>query len=286
MFFFREGSSAEGEGENECQDESGDTKTVNIENQQSTTTTTSTSTNTNRRTKLFKSNRRPTNQTTRRYDSSTTPLVHKIYTQDYAFHRGFFLKIGDIVALRRHRSSHHYQSDSSPQATEPSIYFAQIRAFLCNQYGEKSAVITWLIPANQTSADMINAARKSLTPPRQIIDFDLECFALGPSEELPRPLDSLEFVARPDSVATAGLVSRSDSFVLDDVYNRYDYLNQYKCDMLRHKFDLEDLAAANFRIVTSKIVMDDSSEESNGGQRGVGGGGGVATVKHEFVMSN
>lgn len=229
------------------------------------------SNNTNRRTKLFKNKRA---NPPRRYES-TAPLVYKIHPQDYAFHRGFFLKLGDIIALRASNDLSNNQNDL------PTIYFAQIRAFMCDQYGEKSAVITWLIPDTLGGGGGTNQFSRSIT------DFDLNCFVLGPAEEIPRPLDSLEFVCRPDNVSTAGLNIRSSGCRLrhrnsnssnnDITADGFDYLNQYKSDMLRHKFDLEDLAAANFRIVTSKVSVDTESPSNSSSQ---------CLVKHEFILSN
>lgn len=239
--------------------------------------------NINRRTKLFK-NRRV--NPPRRYES-TAPLVHKIYTQEYAFHRGFFLKIGDIVALRgicNDTNTMRKNDSDDGLAAAANIYFAQIRAFMCDQYGQKSAVITWLIPAMTTSTTA--AATTTIT------DFDLDSFVLGPAEEIPRPLDSLEFVCRPDQLASTGLTNRTVSqqrygsvrtnadtaaVVVED---RFDYLNQYKCDMLRHKFDLEELAAANFRIITSKIVGNAAADSTSTNSSA------YCRVKHEFIMSN
>lgn len=276
--------------------------------------------NTNRRTKLFK-NRRPHQLRTAAaaaaaITAADAPLVHKIYTQEYAFHRGFFLKIGDIVALRRAASpaitsnknsnsdrqvdqdDDNNSNNSNGNHEDDDIYFAQIRAFMCDQFGEKSAVITWLIPTTTTTT--------SQPIIRQVTDFDLSCFTLGPAEEFPRPLDSLEFVCRPDTVAYSTSTrhrnnsSTSSSSSLSQItgggggggHNEesnsnymnaaggFDFLNQYKSDLLRHKFDLEDLAAANFRIVTSPRTANglrDASSSTTSGQ---------TRVKHEFIMSN
>lgn len=57
-------------------------------------------------------------------------FITKPVNSDYVFHRGFFMQIGDIVAL--------YDA-SNPD----DFFFAQIRAFFTDQYGQKSAVITW-----------------------------------------------------------------------------------------------------------------------------------------------
>lgn len=132
---------------------------------------------------------------------------------------------------------HRTEVENKQTEEQANIYFAQIRAFLSDQYGEKSAVITWLIPCSDEQCKMHN-----------ISDFDPTCFSLGPAEEFPRSLDMLEFVCRPENLPVNSL--NSD----------YDYLNQYKCDLLRHKFDLEDLAESNFRIVTTKTGSNDSAK--------------------------
>jgi hypothetical protein len=76
----------------------------------------------NRRTKKFKQEvKAPTRIET---------FITKPVNSDYVFHRGFFMQIGDIVAL--------YDA-SNPE----DFFFAQIRAFFTDQYGQKSAVITW-----------------------------------------------------------------------------------------------------------------------------------------------
>lgn len=57
-------------------------------------------------------------------------------------------------------------------------YFAQIRGFLVDQFCEKSAVVTWLLPIQ--GADPHN--------------FELRNFVLGPEEDIPRKLECMEFV--------------------------------------------------------------------------------------------
>jgi hypothetical protein len=76
----------------------------------------------NRRTKKFK---QEVKAPVKREVSIAKPV-----NSDYVFHRGFFMQIGDIVALY--------------DAFNPDdFFFAQIRAFFTDQYGQKSAVITW-----------------------------------------------------------------------------------------------------------------------------------------------
>jgi hypothetical protein len=114
---------------------------------------------TNRRTKKFKL------ETQAPLKCET--LVSKITTSDYVFHRGFYMQIGDIVAL--------FDKDD-----KDTIYFAKIRAFLIDQCGQKSAVLTWLVPIDQNYKSVKLAT-----------NFDPNLFMLGPSEEFPRPLDCM-----------------------------------------------------------------------------------------------
>lgn len=86
-------------------------------------------------------------------------------TRDYLFNRGMLFQVGDIVSV----------TDE-----DGSIYYAQIRGLLQDQYCEKSAGLTWLLPT------------QSSPPPEK--EFDPLTYILGPEEELPRKLDYLEFV--------------------------------------------------------------------------------------------
>lgn len=145
-------------------------------------------------------------------------------------------------------------------------YFAQIRAFLTDQYGEKSAVVTWLIPIDSNYAKRIQTA-KDFDPDMfllgdvyiWIIFFKLNynhiklfwnLLLLGPAEEYPRPLKCLEFVCR--------LVDYSSK------YRRSNYFNncqQFKSDLQRHKYLLNDLAESNLRLITKKSITDQSRTE-------------------------
>lgn len=68
------------------------------------------------------------------------------------------MQVGDIVAL--------FDLADSDSNTP---YFAQIRAFMTDQYGAKSAVLTWLIPIDS------NYSKKIYSPK----DFDPDMFVLG-----------------------------------------------------------------------------------------------------------
>lgn len=163
-----------------------------------------------RRTKIFKSEKsQPT---------KCQALTSTIFTSEFVFHRGFYMQVGDIVALF---------DTSDEKETVP--YFAQIRAFLTNQYGEKSAVLTWLIPIDSNYAKIIHSPK----------DFDPDMFVLGPAEEFPRSLHCLEFVCR--LVDYSNKLKRSDYF--NDSY-------RFKNELQRHKFLLNDLAESNLKLLT------------------------------------
>ncbi|CAF0721092.1 unnamed protein product [Brachionus calyciflorus] len=161
----------------------------------------------NRRNKLFKKNRPVRNDI----------FVSKLNTSDYVFHRGFYIQIGDIVALR--------DIDE-----KENVYFAQIRAFLSDQYGQKSAILTWLIPNNDNYKRI-----------KTLNDFDPSLFELGPAEEFPRSLDCMEFVTR----------LNGNPLVKSDL-EYFNVENKYNNDLLRHKFELDDLAKKNFRLIATK----------------------------------
>ncbi|XP_067938349.1 GATA zinc finger domain-containing protein 1-like [Watersipora subatra] len=90
------------------------------------------------------------------------PSVSTIITRDSVFHQGFYYQVGDIVSL----------VDESGD-----IYYAQIQGLLQDEYCEKSAVITWLLPTTASNPDA----------------FEPSTYILGPAEELPRKLDYMEF---------------------------------------------------------------------------------------------
>jgi hypothetical protein len=52
-------------------------------------------------------------------------------TTNYVFYKGSYFQIGDIVSM---------------QDIDGGIYYAQIRGLLTDQYCEKSAAVTWLLP--------------------------------------------------------------------------------------------------------------------------------------------
>ncbi|PZC71669.1 GATA zinc finger domain-containing protein 1 [Helicoverpa armigera] len=88
-----------------------------------------------------------------------------VVTSDSIFYNGSYMQVGDIVSMTD---------------VDGGTYYAQIRGFLTDQYCEKSAVVTWLLPT------------KASPPPEQC--FDPATYIIGPEEELPRKLEVMEFV--------------------------------------------------------------------------------------------
>ncbi|XP_043288645.1 GATA zinc finger domain-containing protein 1 [Venturia canescens] len=86
-------------------------------------------------------------------------------TSNFVFYKGSYFQTGDIVSM---------------EDTDGGIYYAQIRGLLTDQYCEKSAAVTWLLPTT------------SSPPPYQ--GFSPETYIIGPEEDLPRKLDCMEFV--------------------------------------------------------------------------------------------
>lgn len=84
-------------------------------------------------------------------------------TSDTIFYKGFLFQAGDIVSVTD---------------VDGKIYYAQIRGFLQDQYCEKSAALTWLIPTQQSPRDT----------------FDPTTYILGPEEDITRRLACLSFV--------------------------------------------------------------------------------------------
>ncbi|XP_013777638.1 GATA zinc finger domain-containing protein 1-like [Limulus polyphemus] len=84
-------------------------------------------------------------------------------TSDCVYYKGFYYQVGDIVSV---------------VDVEGDVYYAQIRGLLQDQYCEKSAVLSWLIPTQSSPKDY----------------FDPATYIIGPEEDIPRKLDCLEFV--------------------------------------------------------------------------------------------
>ncbi|XP_056638688.1 GATA zinc finger domain-containing protein 1 [Diorhabda sublineata] len=86
-------------------------------------------------------------------------------TSEWVFYKGHYIQVGDIVSLK----------DS-----EGDKYYAQIKALMTDQYCNKSAVITWLLPTQESP------------PPNET--FDAATYIIGPEEDISRNLESMEFV--------------------------------------------------------------------------------------------
>ncbi|KAG8508413.1 GATA zinc finger domain-containing protein 1 [Galemys pyrenaicus] len=95
--------------------------------------------------------------------------VSTIITAESIFYKGVYYQIGDVVSVID-------EQDGKP-------YYAQIRGFIQDQYCEKSAALTWLIP--------------TLASPRD--QFDPASYIIGPEEDLPRKMEYLEFVCHAPS---------------------------------------------------------------------------------------
>ncbi|XP_054909841.1 GATA zinc finger domain-containing protein 1 [Poeciliopsis prolifica] len=95
--------------------------------------------------------------------------VSTIITSESLFYKGVYYQIGDVIRVID-------EDDGKP-------YYAQIRGFVQDQYCEKSAALTWLIPTQASPSD----------------HFDPGTYIIGPEEDLPRKMDYLEFVCHAPS---------------------------------------------------------------------------------------
>lgn len=86
-------------------------------------------------------------------------------TKDFVFYKGSYFQVGDIVSMRD---------------VDGGVYYAQIRGLLQDQYCEKSAAVTWLLPTTAS--------------PHPDDGFDPQTYTLGMEEDLPRKLECMEFV--------------------------------------------------------------------------------------------
>ncbi|XP_062423727.1 GATA zinc finger domain-containing protein 1 isoform X2 [Rhea pennata] len=82
---------------------------------------------------------------------------------------GVYYQIGDVVSV--------------VDEQDGKTYYAQIRGFIQDQYCEKSAALTWLIPTQASPKDC----------------FDAASYIIGPEEDLPRKMEYLEFVCHAPS---------------------------------------------------------------------------------------
>uniref|UniRef100_A0A8C5DKT7 GATA zinc finger domain-containing protein 1 n=1 Tax=Gouania willdenowi TaxID=441366 RepID=A0A8C5DKT7_GOUWI len=95
--------------------------------------------------------------------------VATIITSESVFHKGVYYQTGDVIKVID-------DEDGKP-------YYAQIRGFVQDQYCEKSATLTWLLPTQASPKDQ----------------FDPGTYIVGPEEDLPRKMEYLEFVCHAPS---------------------------------------------------------------------------------------
>lgn len=156
----------------------------------------------------------------------------------YTYHRNQYYQVGDVVALR--------------DVDDGKLYYAQLRGFLTDQYCEKSAVITWLLP--------------SASSPE--VGFDPATFFLGPEEDLPRKLDCMMFVCHApsdyfyNSDAPYRTVTRQPECGFIWTRIEYHYGPVYKaeeCKMIRDQVRLAKVNK-NGQEVESEVESDESQE--------------------------
>ncbi|KAJ1101008.1 hypothetical protein NDU88_006083 [Pleurodeles waltl] len=95
--------------------------------------------------------------------------VSTIITAESIFYKGMYYQVGDVVSVTDEQDG--------------KAYYAQIRGFIQDQYCEKSAALTWLIPTLASPKDQ----------------FDPASYIIGPDEDLPRKIEYLEFVCHAPS---------------------------------------------------------------------------------------
>ena len=103
------------------------------------------------------------------FKSKSVPKIEGIgssmTTTNFIIHKGQYYQSGDVISV----------VDTSDHET----YYAQCNAFLTNEYCEKFLSFTWLLPI------------KKLEPGAK---FDPLLFYIGPSDELIRDMNCVEFV--------------------------------------------------------------------------------------------
>jgi len=98
------------------------------------------------------------------------PAVVSPMTSTSVYYKDTYYQLGDIVSLID---------------VGGGTYYAQIRGLMTDQYCEKSAVISWLLPTQDSP------------PPDE--GFDPTTYLLGPDEEVPRKLECMEFICHAPS---------------------------------------------------------------------------------------
>ena len=95
--------------------------------------------------------------------ADTAPTV---VTSDKVYFEGQYLQVGDIVSVT--------------DMDDDDVYYAQLRGFLTDEFAEKSAVISWLLPTTDSP------------PPGE--GFHPATYIIGPEEDTPRKLEVFTFV--------------------------------------------------------------------------------------------
>lgn len=107
--------------------------------------------------------------------------------------QGVYYQTGDVIKVTD-------EEDGKP-------YYAQIRGFMQDQYCEKSAALTWLIPTQSSPKDQFDPGTYIVGEQWEITFLAsgfgklMSCcfFFIGPEEDLPRKLEYLEFVCHAPS---------------------------------------------------------------------------------------
>ena len=98
--------------------------------------------------------------------AKSLPETATFTTSDRICYEGQFFNKGDIVSV--------------VSIDDDDIYYAQLRGFLTDQYSDRHAAITWLLPTQNSP------------PPSE--GFHPGTYILGPEEELPRRMEVFTFV--------------------------------------------------------------------------------------------
>ncbi|KAJ8267679.1 hypothetical protein COCON_G00128510 [Conger conger] len=143
--------------------------------------------------------------------------VSTIITSESVFYKGVYFQIGDVIKVTD-------EDDGRP-------YYAQIRGFVQDQYCEKSAALTWLIPTQASPKDQFDASTYIIGDVIKVTDeddgrpyyaqirgfvqdqyceksaaltwliptqaspkdqFDASTYIIGPEEDLPRKMEYLD----------------------------------------------------------------------------------------------
>lgn len=126
-----------------------------------------------------------------------TPLTssNTCTTAESLFYKGTYYQVGDIVSL---------MDDSD------DLYYAQIRGLIQDSMCEKSAVITWLLPT--TASPAANER------------FDAATYTIGPDEEQPRRLASMQFVMHAPS---SYYHDKTNPYPAPDMLQKDNHLSNY-----------------------------------------------------------